>query len=468
MRLPDAFENKGEIDPTEEDLCKWWEHWNDPLLNALVKEAFESNFDIRIALEKIIQARSYYRIESSYLWPEVNLNSVATRSRFSQNIFTNSSAVESIANGQSAEAAALGEQTARGAIFGPAIQNFFQVGFDAIWELDFWGKIRRGKEAAFDEWEAVQMDAQSVLISSISEVVQQYVIIRSIQQQMIILEKQIAIQKRNVYLEEVLFNAGLISLRDVEESIAVLEEEMGKLPTLDSVYKQTVYRMAVLLGRQPEGLLSSFAEPGPIPGSLGKVPAGLPSGLLRRRPDIKAAERELAAATAKIGVAVAEYFPHISLTGDGYGFESNKQYKWITPGSRYWTIGPNVQWNIIDFGRTRAMVASANSVQRQALLQYEKVVISSLQDVEGALVAYFDEQDKYFHILKEQEAAFAFYTLTEDLFKSGLINEIELLQAENALLNAEANGLQSQQSLASDLVSLYKALGGNWECSNTP
>lgn len=472
IAMPDTFtESKIGEEISDKDLCTWWKHWNDPLLNSLVQEAVAQNFDLQIALEKIIEARSYYRIESSYLGPAINLNALATRSRFSQNIFTTINDAESIGSGTpEGGGGSTGTSTAapKGSVFGPALQNFFQVGFDAVWELDIWGSLRRSQAAAKDEWEAVQMQAQDVLLTTISEVVRGYVTIRSLQQQMEILQKKISIEERNLFLVKVLQEAGLDSQRPVEEMIVVLEQDLANMPVLDTSYKQTVFALAVLLGRQPESLLATFTEIGPIPSSFGKVPAGLPSDLLRRRPDIRAAERHLAAATERIGVAISDYFPQISLTGNAFGYESNKQNNWIVPGSRYWTIGPNVQWNLLNFGKTRAQVTMADSFQRQALLSYEQIVIESLQDVEGALVAYFDEQKRALHLQEEKEASLRFWQMTEDLFKSGLIDEMQVLQAQTSLLDKENECLQSDQALASDLVALYKALGGDWECSVTP
>lgn len=472
IAMPDTFiESKKGEEISDKDLCTWWEHWNDPLLNSLVREAVVGNFDLRIALEKIIEARSYYRIESSYLGPAVNLQALATRSRFSQNIFTNASDAELIDSGTAPSGAGdTGSSTAtpKGSIFGPSLQNFFQVGFDAVWELDIWGKLRRSQKASLDEWEAVQMQAQDVLLTTISEVVRAYVTIRSLQQQINILEKKIVLEKRDLFLRRCLQMAGLDSQRPVEEMIVALEQDLANMPILETSYKQTIYALAVLLGRQPESLISTFVEIQPIPSSFGKVPAGLPSDLLRRRPDIKAAERHLAAATENIGVAISDYFPQISLTGNAYGYESNQQNNWIVPGSRYWTIGPNVQWNLLNFGRTRAQVSIADSTQKQALLSYEQVVIESLKDVEGALVAYFDEQKRAHHLLEEKEASCRFSQMTEDMCNAGLIDEMELLQAQKNVLDIENKCLQSQEALASDLISLYKALGGDWECSLMP
>ena len=462
IAMPQSFvEEKTPGVITDEELYLWWERWNDPILSSLVQEAKNNNFDVRIALQRVLQARSYYRIESSYLAPEIDLVATATRSRYSQNIFTDNTSVESVESGVNTLAP-------RGSIFGPALQNFFQLGFDAVWELDIFGKLRRGQEAAFDEWEAIQMQAQGVLLTTISEVVRYYVVIRSLQEQMSIIEKKIEVARRNDVLRSLLQQSGLDSQRPVATAAISLQEEMAKLPVLETSYKQNIYALAVLLGKQPESLLSTFIEKAPVPTLLGAVPAGLPSDLLRRRPDIRMAERKLAAATARIGVAVADYFPKISLTGTGYGYESNQQNNWLVPSARYWTIGPAIQWDLLDFGRTRAQVSVANSQEQEALLAYEKTIITSLQDVEGALVAYFDEEKRYEYLIQGKIAAESLCNMTKDLFQAGLVDEMQMLQTLNGVLDQELQCIQSKQALASDMVALYKALGGQWECLAMP
>jgi outer membrane protein, multidrug efflux system len=462
IAMPSAFvENKEDAPCTDEELCNWWKQFGDPLLDSLIEEAAQKNFDLRIAIEQIIEARAQYRIQGSYLWPEFDLNAVATRSRYSQNIFTTASTATSFASGKESS-------VSRGSMFGPPVQNFFQVGFDAIWELDFWGKFRRGKQAAFDQWEASELNAQNVLITIISEVARDYVSIRSLQLQIEWTKNKILADKRELDLAKVLFEAGLDNQIQVDAFIATLESDQATLPILESSLKTTLYALAVLLGRQPENLADAFDEIRAIPSGLGKVPAGLPADLLRRRPDVKQAERQLAAATEQIGVAVAGLFPHITLTGNGYGFESNHLKNWFTHPSSYWTIGPNINWDIIDFGKTRGQIAVANAVQKQALLNYEQIVITSLQDVEGALVSYFEEQKRNLHLNDQADANRNSFRLTEDQFRAGLTDELAVLDTIKTLIDTEITLTQSNQALVSDLIALYKALGGNWTCSSTP
>ena len=458
--MPVSFEekNKAEI-VSDADLCQWWKQFEDPLLNSLIEEAVQGNFDWRIALEQIIEARAQVKIQNSYLWPEIDLNAAATRSRFSSNLFTSSSSTNSTAAGVSPSSVVSGNNFP----VAGTIQNFFQVGFDAIWELDFFGKFRRGKQAAIDLWEASKDSAQNVLITMISEIAKDYLSIRSLQQQIKLLKETIGIDERALELAQVLFDAGLDNQIQVENLISTLEEDLAALPVLETSLKQTIYTLAVLLGKQSEGFAQKFIEEAPIPSGSGRVPAGLPSDLLRRRPDIRMAERQLAAATEQIGIAVAGLFPHISLTGNTFGFESNQQNKWLIGPSRYWNIGPLLNWDILDFGRTLGQIAVQNSLQRQALLVYEQAVVSSLKDVEGALVAYFEEQKRLLDFEYQVAANFRSLELTKDLFQAGLVDESQVLTSWKTWNESKNNLIQSQQALTSDLVALYKALGGEWE-----
>ncbi len=468
MPLPAAFEESPDRESLSSDaLCQFWKQFDDELLTSLVEEALSGNFDYSIALEQIWQARAQYQIQSSFLWPEIDLNASAIRSQFSQNIgfslFGPTSATSTsgmnntTVNTGSSSAAASSGTTASG-----SIMNFFQVGFDAIWELDFWGKFRHSKQAAFDLWEASVDDAELVYITIISEVVRDYVTIRSLQEQIRLMEKIIEADERQLELARVLQTAGLDNQIQVEQFVASLEKDCALLPPLETNLKQMVYALALLLGKAPEGFAERFNSYQPIPVALGKVMAGLPSDLLRRRPDIRSAERNLAAATEQIGTHVADLFPHIALTGDSYGYESNKVSNLFTSKSIFWSIGPTINWDLIDFGRVRGQIDLAKSEQRQALLTYQKTVVSALQDVEGALVAYFEEQKRLLYLAEQAEANRQALVLTEDLFQAGLVSELEELAALETLLAAEQSLTQSTGALTNNLVALYKALAGNW------
>ena len=444
------------------DLCQWWKQFHDPFLDALIDEAVHANIDFRIAVEKIVQARAQFRVQSSYLWPEIDLNAVAVRSRNSQNFFSSNNTTSS---------------TGTSSIL-PTFQNFFEIGFDAIWEFDLFGKFRRSKRAAYYSWEASKEDAQDVLITVVSEVARSYCMICALQNSIDLTLNKIRVDEEELALAVELFEAGLSNEIQVEGMVANWETDKAALTVLHTSLQTAIYGLAVLLGRQPETLVAAFNEIRPIPLGWDKVPIGLPSDLLRRRPDIKRAERQLAAATEQIGVAVADLFPHISLTGttfsggqlagSGYGYESGNFNKLFKHSSREWSIGPAIRWDLIDFGRTRGNIAIQNSLQKQALLTYEQTVLNALQDVEGALVAYFQEQVRKDCFSDQVDALKRSLQLTEDLYMSGLSNEQQVLDARKLLIDAQNTLIGSQQTLTSDLIALYKALGGNWECSYTP
>lgn len=456
--MPDKFVETQNKTSSDDDLCQWWKQLNDPMLDSLLEEAIKANFDFLIAIEKITQARAQYSIQSAQLFPEIDINAIATRTRNSQNFFRSTAS------------------SANGGI--PPYQNFFQVGFDAIWELDFFGKFRRAKRAAYNQWEASKDNADFVLITVLSEVARNYVIIRSLQQQIELTLRKIRADHEELELTLALFDSGLDSEIEVDTLLATLENDRSTLPGLQTSYKQTIYALAVLIGRQPETLVSEFKEPKPIPIGMDKVPIGLPSDLLRRRPDIKQAERQLAAATEQIGVAVADLFPHISLTGttfsgtaeagSGYGYQSNSLNTLLKAASRFWSVGPAIRWDFIDFGKTRGNIAVQTSLQKQALLTYEQTVINSLQDVEGALIAYFQEQRRRVFLKNQVDANKKTLELTKDLYEAGLASELQVLITQKTVIESELSLTGSDQALTSDLIALYKALGGNWQCCYTP
>lgn len=454
MSMPAKFDESQEKIASNEDLKAWWTEFKDPLLDSLIAEALQANYDLRIAIEKIEQARAQFRIEKSYLWPEIDLNATATRTRISQNLFPHP------------------PKASKTGTFFPVFLNIFQIGFDAIWELDLFGKFRRSKRAAYYTWEATKEDAESVLISLLSEVAVNYVSIRALQKKIDLTKRKIEADEKQLAITQDRFQIGLDNEIQITTLLSSIETDRTSLPVLETSFKQTVFALAYLLGRQPEGLLETFQEEGAIPSGIDKVPVGLPSDLLRRRPDIRSAERQLAAATEQIGVAVADLFPHISLTGLSLGsgnragsfagFEGAELNKVFKAPSRMFSFGAGMYWDILDFGRVRGQIAVKTALQKQALLTYEKTVIAALQDVEGALVAYCEEQKRRESFQEKVEADRRTWEITRGLYEIGLSDELQVLEAQKALLVSENSLTDSTQSLTSDLISLYKALGGNW------
>ncbi len=425
---------KEEIDA--EELKNWWTTFNDPLLEVLVHEALSQNLDLKIAIEKINEVRSLYQIETAELYPKIDLTAEQRRTRISQNLFDSS-------------------------FLGPPIQSLYKVGFDASWEVDIFGKRRRAKEGAFYEYEAEVNSARDVYITLLSEIGATYIEIRGNQHKIALSKRDIYIQKELLALAQARYVAGIdseISPQDVQVN---LEESQALLPTLETSFQQSVHRLAVLLGKPPESLHGDFEEQRAIPISNAPIPVGLPSDLLRRRPDIRQAERLLAAATANVGEAIADLFPRFSLIGS-FGFESDSKNNWIKASSRTWSLGPNIDWPIIYFGRIRANIRAQNAKQEQVLLSYEQTILTSLEDVENSLVAYYKEEERAHRYEKQVEATRRKYELTRDKYLSGLVDFSALLDADSSLVFAENNLVNSKESLSTNLVALYKSLGGDW------
>lgn len=437
----------------DEDMIHWWMIFNDPFLNELLEEAIQGSFDYRVALEQVAQARSTYWIQVAQILPEFDGDAQASH-------FRTSRAFASQAN---PAAAALSP-----------IQNFFQCGFDAVWEIDLFGRLRRSAESAYDTWEASAETAQAVKITILSEVANTYVTICSLQQQAEIATNVVDLDNALLDLSTSRFTAGLTNEQEVKTAQAVLDADQASLKLITIALNQSIYSLSILLGRQPESLLNDFAVIRPIPSSTDRVPAGLPSDLLRRRPDIRSAERQLAAATEQIGIAVAALFPQVSLTGSSssfaanplqganIGWSSDKIGKLLTPQSRIWGIGTLITFPVFDFGKRRAAIDVQVSLEEQAYLSYQKTVIAALQEVEQALTAYFNEEERLASLTSQSQAYQRNVELIADEYQAGLVDYTQVLEAQSTWLASLTTVTESHQALTSNLIAVYKALGGDW------
>lgn len=435
--LPSHYvEGEMEAPHAMEELREWWTTFNDPILDELIEEGLRENYDLKIAQERIYELRALYQIEAAELYPTLDLNAEAQRNRTSQSLFDST-------------------------FLGPPYQNYYSIGFDASWEIDLFGKLRRAKERTLDEYEAEIESGRDVLITLLGDIATTYIDLRAFQRRVHLTERDIAIQKELLALSDVRFEAGLESEIAPQEIENLLTEKEALLPALETHVKQALYRLATLLGRSPEGVSNRFNQEASIPIALSPIPVGLPSDLLRRRPDIRRAERLLAAETAGIGEAIADLFPRFSLMG-AFGFESNRQTNWFRARSKSWTFGPSVDWPILYFGRIRANIRAQNARQKRALYTYEQTLLTSLEEVENRLVSYYKEEERYDAFDRQLQAAYRIFDLTRDQYLSGLTSFTALLEADQAQINAENNLIDSMQALSLSRVALYKALGGEW------
>lgn len=419
------------------DLGTWWTSFKDPELDSLIERAVLSNKDLKVAQARVREARAQAGVVASDLFPGLNAAAGYSRSRSSEN-------ASSGGGGSTSDF------------------NLFQAGFDAAWEIDIFGGTRRAVEAARAEIQASEENLRDLLVSLLAEVARSYLQVRGTQLRLAIARDNIDAQRKSLDLVTGRLQAGLSNELDAAQAKAQLASTEAQVPTLDAQLKQSIYQLGVLLGQEPGLLLEELSRAAPIPGAAPEIPAGLPSDLLRRRPDIRRAERELAAATARIGVATADLFPKFSLTG-ALGLQSVSLGDFFTSASRFWTIGPSVRWPVFDAGRVRANIQVQNARQEQALAQYEKTVLSSFADVESSLVAYLREQESRRSFADSVEASRRAVEIANELYTQGLVDFLNVLVNQRALYQSQDQLAQSEQKVVTDLVAVYKALGGGWD-----
>lgn len=453
--MPTAFvENKvGQMRVVgDENLVHWWECvFQDACLNELLEEALRCNFDLRIAMERVCQSRANYWMTFTAILPEFDVDFQASRFRSSQSFSANR----------------------LNAGLNPW-QSFFQTGLTAIWEIDLFGKNRRNADSAYYLWQASAEDARGVKLLVLSEVANTYVMIRYLQVKVGLARQLVRLDENLLKLSNEKFQSGLANEEAVLAAVSTMEADKAAVDVLESELKANIYSLAVLLGRPPEGLLDKFVCGGAIPNGFGKIPATLPCDLLRRRPDIASAERMLAAQTEQIGVAVAELFPKISLIGStssfasnplqgaNAGFSSDHIRHLFKPESRVIGIGGLVTLPVFDFGKRCANIDIQKFLANEDYLSYEKAVITALQEVETTFSSYFKEEERLWHLRNQVSADERSFKLYKDQFQAGLVDYSIVLTAQKKLLGSMNGVTDSEQALSSDLIAIYKAIGGDW------
>jgi NodT family efflux transporter outer membrane factor (OMF) lipoprotein len=412
-------------------LTAWWTTLNDPVLTSLIERAATGNLDLLQARARVREARARRGISKADRFPTLEATGSASRSRSSEKA---------------------GSGTTR---------ELYAAGFDAGWELDLFGGIRRSVEAAEAEMRASEEDLRDVLVSLLAEVGLNYVEVRSFQTRLLIAEANLEAQAETYDITRWRFEAGLTSQLDVEQAKYSLEQTRSQLPALKTGLEQAENRLAVLLGQDPGCLKNELAEYEAIPVTPLEIAVGVPADTLRRRPDVRRAERRLAAQTAQVGVATAQFYPRISLIGS-IGLEALSLGNLFSSGTRTSAIGSNIGWTIFDAGRIRQNVEVQTALQEQALIQYEAAVLTALEDVENALIAYADEQARRQSLVEATQAAQRAVELAQSQYLSGLIDFQVMLEAQRSLLSLQDQLAASDGEVTSNLIGLYKALGGGW------
>ena len=461
------------------EITEWWATFHDPELTSLIRRAAHSNLDLRQAESRIRSARWSRVIAGSGQYPTVNLGAGYLGARGSDNVSFGLSdafaapSTKKKAAGDSNSGA--GGGTSSGFVLSPlggggipGVQtNIYQAGFDAAWEIDVFGGTRRTIQAADADYEASIEARRDTYVRLLAEIARNYVELRQFQNQIRIATENLKTQQASLSLTQERFRAGVTTQLDVSRAQAQVAATAAGIPSLDAQMHQTIHRISVLLGEQPAALTAELTQPGTIPGVPDVVPVGVPTDLLRRRPDIRRAERELASATARIGAATADLYPKFQLIGT-FGFDASEFKHMFDWGSRYWSIGPSITWPVFNAGRIRANIQTYNEAQQQALTTYEQTVLQAMEDVEDSLVAYSREQMRRQALADSVAANKQSVDLATQQYRQGVVDFLTVLEAQRSLFLAEDELARSDAQIASNLVALYKAMGGGWEVEPPP
>jgi len=404
----------------------------------------KANLDLKLATARIAEARAVRGIAKSGLFPTVEASASATRNR---------QRVIAPANGAAAIV--------------PVEFNNFQGGFDASWELDVFGRVRRGLQAANADVAAAREARRDVLVAVLGEVGRTYAELRGFQFRLDIAQKNIATQQDTLDLTKSRATAGLATELDVARAAAQLETTRSVVPSLQSGIEISIHRLSVLLGQEPSALRAEVSPTAPVPMIPPEVPVGLRSELLERRPDVRQAEAQIAAATARVGEAKAEWFPRFTLFGSA-GRQASQLHEITLGMGNFFSAGPAVSLPIFTGARIRSNIRVQDARLQQVVIGYRSTVLSALEETENALVNYSEEQsrrERLENAVKSNEEA---VRLSSELYKAGLTDFLSVLDAQRELYANEDLLAQSRAAQAVNLIALYKALGGGWQSVALP
>jgi outer membrane protein, multidrug efflux system len=426
-----------------ESLDQWWTRFQDPVLDGLIERAVVGNLDLQIAAARIRESRAARGIAAAAALPQAAATADYARTRRSESVppFKETADVNSP--------------------FGPSDQNLFEAGFDASWEIDVFGGVRRDKEAALAQVQATQETQRDVLVTLLADVARTYVELRGAQRQLAILDETLRSEKDTLCLVRARAEAGLATELDVARAEGLVATTTSERPVVVREAGEAVHRLGVLLGEGPDALAEALAPPAAIPFAPPELPAALPSELLSRRPDVRHAERELAAATARIGVARADLFPRFAILGR-FGHLSDEPGDLPALRSQFWSFVPGVRWPILSGGRIRANIRLQTARQEQAQKTYEKTIVTALQEVADALLAHNRELDRQTALRTAFAANRRALDVSLERYTGGIESFLSVLDAQRSVYAVEDALAQSERNLAVSLIAVYKSLGGGW------
>jgi outer membrane protein, multidrug efflux system len=424
---------------TSSDVEKaFWKRFDDATLNALIDDAVKSNHDIKIAVANLAEAKALARDARAQLLPTILANASYKDSLDAANQTRQPNPTRS-------------DREFRAAI----------ASVDMTWELDFAGRLRRASEASVAGNQAVEAQLDDVMISIAAEVARNYFELRGLQRELQAAKDNVANLRETQKIVDARVNAGAGTGLDAARAKSILDSSRAAIPQLESAVSRTINRLGVLSGKRPGALTAQLAEAKPLVTAQRVTAIGSPEALLKRRPDVRAAERELAAATARIGVAIADYYPRISIGGD-VGVNAKNGGELSSESSRFWSFGPKLTWAFLDSGRIRANINRAEARTDSALARFDKTVLTALEETENALYGYGQSLAREESLNGASSAAQEAARLAKLRFEAGASDFLTLLDAERTRIAADREFDQAKATTATSLVAVYKALAGGF------
>lgn len=438
---PDSFaEGKAAEFSTKAVEVTWWQLFKDPQLNALVNQTILNNHDLEVAQANLREARALYMEAGLNLAPTVTSHTNYTDQLRSTGSMNNRA-------------------------FVPRELSLYSTGFDAAWELDLFGRVRRNIEASSDEVDVQEATLKDVTISLIAEVARNYFELRGLQNQLAVIKQNVENQQQTLDITQVRVKNGRGTELDSARAAAQLDSTRAAVPVLETSINHTIHRLSVLTGQLPNALMAKLSPAAPMPILPDIVAIGNPADLLRRRPDVQIVERRLAASTARIGVATADLFPRVTFVGS-VSMEASALSSMGAAGSGAYSLGPRISWAAFDLGRVYARLKAADARADADLALYQQTVLNALEETENALVSYNKIHEKQDFLASAVKNSLKAQQLAQLRFNEGITDFLTVLDSQLRLLQDQNQLAQTQTATATNLVAIYKALGGGWEARN--
>ncbi|MBE7209659.1 MAG: efflux transporter outer membrane subunit [Gluconacetobacter diazotrophicus] len=463
----DAGDGVSSVVAAEEPLPAWWDVFGDAELSALERRAAQTNLDVRLATVRLAESRAQLRVTGADRYPSLNGTGAYTYQTVSNKLLQRG--LQDAVGGAAGPLATIGLPAGTvngvrqyaGQVKGPDYQ-LWQYGVDASWELDLWGRVRREVESARASVTASAEDRRAVLIAQLSEVARDYMMLRGTQALLAISRANLRTAQDIEALTRSRYTSGLTTELDVDNARTQAQTTAADIPNYEQQVAQQINALSLLLGEPPRALEAELDEAKAVPPLPPIVPVGVPSELARRRPDIREAEARLHAATADVGVAVANFYPKVTLTG-ALPFETLAFRDLAFWGAAMWSVGPSISVPIFEGGRLRGQLQLSQARQQEAAISYQQTVLGAWRDVDNALAAYADEQKRNQRLADSEQSAQRALDLAQSQYTHGLQTFLNVLNAQRTLLSTQQQLASSTATQSANLVQLYNALGGGWE-----